>query len=721
MDNIKNDVDQVPQLNTITLRSRPLTTHAITISCDAELAVAADDSVHIMLPEFPTPEDDDRARRGDRGLGADENKRIQYHTHRGQYMTIKRPDSRMNVKLFDAAGLKCPGNDVEEEPYYGVGSGLPTGWGSSLNQVSVMEWSPSGVGYNLRPVLSVLLTNGSVMIYGQEGAAVTDIGARKRSFDAWRVLWGIGGVLPLPDRKVKDGCHLPRDKIKSFSWAHQIAPGRALIAYLNDQDEIVIVTVEFFENPKIKKGHTLAWRVEEVARFPNDGPHPKMNIMDPDFVPSGSAFSIKWSPWAVIGDKRVAVIARICRSHLGFRKITIPANWARGERVIVTVDETDVLGICTNLMTDAFVEWEDAVWIDGEDRICRGVVASPFDAKPFQVIVNSPAAPARKQHSSKACNTLYPEDSPNEGNPATSIVLHPPNLLNKTPAPVYSLVRLIATETNHNWYQTNAAPPSDPSAEEQPTLPQWAGAIDEIISLSVPVAMATQNADSDSEAGGPDSDSDDDFEMPADAGEQVNPWRIRIWGLAASPGGGMHAAMVSQQSALGPEPKVKSKIFWGFKQRRVAGSEAVSGERDDGKASSARLTTEGKMWEWMYGGGPPVPGAVGWEAEYKPKGDEALREQLRIVLEAQVCGFCKATLRDGGRYTVCENGHTFATCTASGLAILAPGISRACGVCGRRCLAAAEIVKIAEKHGVEAVIDPSAVELCGGCGGKFIA
>ncbi|KAG7126020.1 hypothetical protein HYQ44_001060 [Verticillium longisporum] len=713
MDNIK-----VPQLNTITLRSRPLTTHAITISCDAELAVAADDSVHIMLPEFPTPEDD--TRRGNRDVGADENKRIQYHTHRGQYMTIKRPDPRMNAKLFDAAGLRCPGNDMEEEPYFGVGSGLPTGWGSSLNQVSVMEWSPTGVGYNLRPVLSVLLTNGSVMIYGQEGSAVTDISVRKRSFDAWRVLWGISGVLPLPDRKAKDGSHLAGDKIKSFSWAHKIAPGRALIAYLNDRDQIVIVTVEFFENPKIKKGPTLAWRVEEAARFPNDSPHPKMSIMDPDFVPSGSAFSIKWSPWAVIGDKRVAVIARISRSYLGFRKVTIPADWIRGERTVVTVDETDLLGICTNLMTDAFVEWENGVWTDGDDKICRGVVASPFDAKPFQVILNSPAAPAQQQHSPTTCNTLYPEESPNEGNPATGIIIHPPNTMDRTPAPVFSLVRLVASATNDNWYQTTAPAPSDSALEDQVTVPQWASTIDDIISLSVPVAMATQNADSDSEVGGPESDSDDDFEMPTDAGEQVNPWRIRIWGLAASPGGGMHAAMVSQQSALGPEPKVKSKIFWGFKPRLAAVVEPAS-EGQDEPSGAAQMTTEGKMWEWMYGGGPPVRGAVGWEAEYRPKGDEALREQLRSVLEAQVCGFCKAGLRDAGRYTVCDNGHTFATCTASGLAILAPGISRACGVCGRRCLAARQIASIAETHGVEAVVDPSAVELCGGCGGKFIA
>ncbi|EEY14884.1 conserved hypothetical protein [Verticillium alfalfae VaMs.102] len=285
----------------------------------------------------------------------------------------------------------------------------------------------------------------------------------------------------------------------------------------------------------------------------------------------------------------------------------------------------------------------------------------------------------------------------NEGNPATGIIIHPPNTVDRTPAPVYSLVRLVASATNDNWYQTTAPSPSDSALEDQVTVPQWASTVDDIISLSVPVAMATQNADSDSEAGGPESDSDDDFEMPTNAGEQVNPWRIRIWGLAASPGGGMHAAMVSQQSALGPEPKVKSKILWGFKPRLAAGIETAS-EGQDEPSSAVQMTTEGKMWEWMYGGGPPVRGAVGWAAEYKPKGDEALREQLRSVLQAQV-----------------------STCTASGLAILAPGISRACGVCGRRCLAAEQITRIAETHGVEAVVDPSAVELCGGCGGKFIA
>ncbi|CRK09923.1 hypothetical protein BN1723_009093 [Verticillium longisporum] len=673
MDNIK-----VPQLNTITLRSRPLTTHAITISCDAELAVAADDSVHIMLPEFPTPEDD--TRRGNRdGIP------VEMHKQHGIYV----PEM-----IF---GHLLTGSNYDDDEKKTTGG--RNGYGAKLCNVFSTEFT----------------------------VECQDSANGKRYKQTWTDNMSKMGKAKITSSKSSDFVRITfKPDFKRFSM-EGIDDDLEALLYRRVYDMAgTIKGIKVHLNGTVVKPSAFKGYSEMYAkaiakeRASEEGGEPKVTIMDPDFVPSGSAFSIKWSPWAVIGDKRVAVIARISRSYLGFRKVTIPADWIRGERTVVTVDETDLLGICTNLMTDAFVEWENGVWTDGDDKICRGVVASPFDAKPFQVILNSPAAPAQQQHSPTTCNTLYPEESPNEGNPATGIIIHPPNTMDRTPAPVFSLVRLVASATNDNWYQTTAPAPSDSALEDQVTVPQWASTIDDIISLSVPVAMATQNADSDSEVGGPESDSDDDFEMPTDAGEQVNPWRIRIWGLAASPGGGMHAAMVSQQSALGPEPKVKSKIFWGFKPRLAAVVEPAS-EGQDEPSGAAQMTTEGKMWEWMYGGGPPVRGAVGWEAEYRPKGDEALREQLRSVLEAQVCGFCKAGLRDAGRYTVCDNGHTFATCTASGLAILAPGISRACGVCGRRCLAARQIASIAETHGVEAVVDPSAVELCGGCGGKFIA
>lgn len=62
-----------------------------------------------------------------------------------------------------------------------------------------------------------------------------------------------------------------------------------------------------------------------------------------------------------------------------------------------------------------------------------------------------------------------------------------------------------------------------------------------------------------------------------------------------------------------------------------------------------------------------------------------------------------------------------ATCAASGVAILAPGISRACGICGRRTLLAREIEKMADEAQVSVQVDNNLVEACPGCGGKFIA
>lgn len=63
-------------------------------------------------------------------------------------------------------------------------------------------------------------------------------------------------------------------------------------------------------------------------------------------------------------------------------------------------------------------------------------------------------------------------------------------------------------------------------------------------------------------------------------------------------------------------------------------------------------------------------------------------------------------------------------CAATGIPIMAPGISNTCGVCGCKCLkpedlledlttdARAEITKFVRKE--------ISSELCGGCGGKFI-
>lgn len=83
-------------------------------------------------------------------------------------------------------------------------------------------------------------------------------------------------------------------------------------------------------------------------------------VNDPDYVPSGSAFSVKWSPWHTENGTRTAVISYIAPNYVGFRRVTL-GEWERGKVPEVRVGEADVLGVCCYLSSDAFVVWEDAV------------------------------------------------------------------------------------------------------------------------------------------------------------------------------------------------------------------------------------------------------------------------------------------------------------------------------------------------------------------------
>lgn len=129
-------------LREITLNSRPLVKRAIQFSCDGDLAVTADDSVHIFVPEFPDPSRrrDNRARQLDTEHGGtaagggwpdnDESsssdgedrgnsavpQRYNHQSFRGQYsegskhMPVSYPplDPRVNKELYTAAGIPFP-------------------------------------------------------------------------------------------------------------------------------------------------------------------------------------------------------------------------------------------------------------------------------------------------------------------------------------------------------------------------------------------------------------------------------------------------------------------------------------------------------------------------------------------------------------------------------------------------------------------------------------
>jgi hypothetical protein len=52
---------------------------------------------------------------------------------------------------------------------------------------------------------------------------------------------------------------------------------------------------------------------------------------------------------------------------------------------------------------------------------------------------------------------------------------------------------------------------------------------------------------------------------------------------------------------------------------------------------------------------------------------------------------------------------------------MAPDISRICAVCELRCLKVTELTRIADEHLGAGTMVESSGEVCGGCGGKFVA
>jgi len=282
---------------------------------------------------------------------------------------------------------------------------------------------------------------------------------------------------------------------------------------------------------------------------------------------------------------------------------------------------------------------------------------------------------------------------------------------------------------------------------------------------------------------------------------EIHPHRFRLHGLAISPGGGATAVVASSHSTQYPERggwhTVRSTVYFDSKPRfgfypifgggggrrgrlrrkrqrqRLRKLKALTAPQNktggSGAAGSAgaadmmiidpslsdpppcktqALTTEAKLFEWLYGsyGGvdesddddddPQTTAAPNFGEEDEISGvttpttynvgDEAsrqkerLRELFRPALERQKCDLCGTKMavivkrgnNDGGEnsnsrvvgnggggngtatFSVCEKGHVCETCTTSGLAVQKPGISRNCGACGARTMRAD---KLAEK------------------------
>ncbi|TPX15934.1 uncharacterized protein E0L32_000268 [Thyridium curvatum] len=796
-------------LKGINLNTSPVTKRALAWSCDAELAVAADDSIHLFVPLFPTAEaedddwpqaakleedGDDDGHDGADGSGGFRSAQVAMEVaRRSQYssgmrhFSVSHPplDVRVNRRLWEAQGLDFPYGDLPEDEEGGDGRGedsansgykLPTGAGSgpfssaatTLNHVVALEWSPSGVGRNRRPILAVLTSSGTLAMYG-EGPA-TSANRRKgggagHDASTWEVLWAVGERFVVPPQQEY------AEAIISFAWAKEVSPRGALLVYANDQGEHVFLTVRSdFEVIEGTMKEVATWTVREVARVTFKGPHPDLSIMDFDYVPFGTNFGLRWTPWLKKDGTSIAILSHMERGYVGFRKVVVKHDDSDG--LIVEIAEEDADGICLYLGVDAFLEWEDTVGslptydtlppkriqapnkptaqiltVDGK-QICRGVIATPNQPRIFEaVLAGGGDTPDKiRPHDQHKCNTIYPSPDGMHTNPIQSIVLRPVDTTAPYPTPLYTLVRLAATATNPDWYEANA--PAGDDGQPAPR-PQWAVEIGDKINIALPAAFASRagtdgldDTDDDEEDLDTEVDDDDDEQLDAADSPDVFINRYRLWGLVASPGGGSTAAMGTVQSALKPDRggwyHTRSRLMFGWVDNNSNKSKSTTAA----VAASWRpgLSTEARMWEWMYGGGPEVQGVTataGSGSPALPQEEAEVAEAARVkavahayfagAAAAQRCQICEGggdvddapPLRAEGAQTVCDEGHVFDTCTVSGMAIQAPGISRACGVCGLRSLRMPELIKMLPEQAEDIRRDVSG-ETCGGCGGKFL-
>lgn len=817
---------QIPPLREIPLNTRPLAKRALAWSCDGELAVAADDCVHVLVPLFPDTDAQDDEEHGqiedsDDGYVSDDNdndlrpaflrqrrdrvvrRQAQFAGQNGQILTAHpRLDPRVNREIWEVAGLGFPygddqarrgrgegegsddgeedGGDMADDDYgqddeafgaqgvddelllFGAGNGPISSAGSGLNHVISVAWSPSGLGRNRRPILAVLTSAGYIGFYGdgpslsQGGGGLGSVGQnegmlKQRDMTTWVALFGVGEKLVVPGQDTDF-----IENIRSFAWAREIAPGQALLAYANDEQDIVVLSIqsEFTtaedETSKRKaaasttdKAERMVWRVQEVARFKTKGPHPREDVWDPDWVPCGTSFGLRWSPWLSPEGSRSCVLSYVTRNYVGFRKITVKTPWVPGTVPDVTVEASDCYGRCVFLSTDSFVEFEDAIWTKKDAKTIRGLIATGFDVKPFEVSISGPQSLTfePEPHSPKECDTMY-RTTDTEGsrlslNPIVDLFIHPPNLATPSDIPTYTLVRLAATSTNNDWYQTNAFLEEKSSSNAGDSKPQWAVDLAQKLAVLVPADAhmrhqpgGDDDSDADSvasggsakESGGNLTDMDDDDEENAvPQGPEVHPTRFRLHGLVPAPGGKATAVLVSAHSTQTPDRTgwwgLRSTVMFGFLQRP---KKKNNEEEQDTDPSFHRLTTEGRLWNWMYGAGPEVPGITTTESH--TPGIPTTREIFAGLIASQTCDFCGTELgpEDGNRSrSICKKGHFFSTCGASGLAIQAPWISHTCGACGARTLKVEDLLRRAPML-EDRIREVIAGDVCGNCGGKFV-
>ncbi|PFH54896.1 hypothetical protein XA68_12642 [Ophiocordyceps unilateralis] len=86
---------------------------------------------------------------------------------------------------------------------------------------------------------------------------------------------------------------------------------------------------------------------------------------------------------------------------------------------------------------------------------------------------------------------------------------------------------------------------------------------------------------------------------PSSTMTRLHPHRFRFWGLAASPGHGSTAVLVSKHSTVHAHRRARSRLLFGWTRPQHV--------RPLRPPASTLLTTEGRLWEAAYGGADALP------------------------------------------------------------------------------------------------------------------
>lgn len=293
---------------------------------------------------------------------------------------------------------------------------------------------------------------------------------------------------------------------------------------------------------------------------------------------------------------------------------------------------------------------------------------------PFEVDLLGSPSPLAPNHSTKECSASdhqHTSTNPITGQTLcfpdwklhhfvlilpTGLVIYRPDTDVKPPLPLYSAVRASATGSSDDWFQSNLPASS-------PLIPSWATRIGRTVRRLAAKEDVIDAPDDDSDPEGSEGEFEDaDLDNNDGSGRShvvVHPYRFRFWGFAASPGGGSSVALVTKYNTQLFSRKGFCKLLFAS----FPSEKRPSGVVDHRAAVKDHLTTEGRMWEWMYGEGLPVPGVTCTTTRDDAHDsamdvDEPTREIFAAMRDKQKCVFCNGHLRFQEDEATCAKGHS---------------------------------------------------------------